>query len=131
MPDAEQLVRALFSAFSSRDVDALVEIVHPEGEFHALTGDLSRPGRRYVGHAGMRTYLEDIDAQWEEQRVEVRELHTDEDAVVVVGRLYAWGGGRIIDAPAAWLWRIRDGKIVYGRAFPDPQEALQAAGLSV
>jgi ketosteroid isomerase-like protein len=51
--------------------------------------------------------------------------------VAVTGRVYAWGAGRVVDAPAGWLWRVADGLIVYGRVFETPAGALEAAGVSV
>jgi ketosteroid isomerase-like protein len=32
--------------------------------------------------------------------------------------------------PVAWVFRFRDGKVAYMRAYRDPREALEAAGLS-
>ena len=51
------------------------------------------------------------------------------DVVVCTGRVYAWGVGRVIDAPAGWVWRLRDGKLVEGRVYENQREALAAAGL--
>jgi len=48
---------------------------------------------------------------------------------VCTGRVYAWGVGRVIDAPAGWVWRLRDGKLVEGRVYENQREALAAAGL--
>ena len=52
------------------------------------------------------------------------------DVVVCTGRVYAWGVGRVIDAPAGWVWRLRDGKLVEGRVYENQREALAAAGLA-
>jgi hypothetical protein len=44
--------------------------------------------------------------------------------------VYAWGVGRVIDAPVAWLWRFGpDGRAVYGRVYESRSDALEAAGL--
>ena len=49
--------------------------------------------------------------------------------MVVTGRVYAWGLGRVVDTPAGWLWRLRDGRVVEGRVFDNEQDALAAGGL--
>jgi ketosteroid isomerase-like protein len=36
----------------------------------------------------------------------------------------------VIDAPAGWVWRLRDGRIVEGRAYDSRRGALEAAGLT-
>jgi hypothetical protein len=49
--------------------------------------------------------------------------------VVCVGRVYAWGVGRVIDAPAGWVWRLRQGRLVEGHVYDTRREALAAGGL--
>jgi hypothetical protein len=41
--------------------------------------------------------------------------------------VYAWGVGRVVDSPAGWLWRVRDGLVVHGRVFDTARAALEAA----
>jgi len=40
------------------------------------------------------------------------------------------GSGVEVEFDYAYLWRLRGGKIVYGKAFRGPADALEAAGLS-
>ena len=123
------LVGAVFEAFSRRDAAAMIAHCDPAIEFHAVTGDVLDRRGPYVGHDGMREYLRDAAALWSELRVEPREFHERGDTVVALGRVYAWGAGRVIDGPAGWVWRVRGGRLVYGRVFQDPAEALAAAGM--
>jgi hypothetical protein len=48
-----------------------------------------------------------------------------------IGRAIARGreSGIVIDAAAAWIARLRQGKIVGFQSFSNPQNALEAAGL--
>jgi ketosteroid isomerase-like protein len=48
---------------------------------------------------------------------------------VCTGRVYAWGVGRVIDAPAGWVWRVRDGLIVEGHVYESRRGAYEAVGL--
>jgi hypothetical protein len=59
-------------------------------------------------------------------------IHTDEfrdlgDCVVTLGRIRARGGGMVIDRPAGWVWRFRDGKLAWGRVYASHEEALEGA----
>ncbi len=123
-------VRAVFDAFAARDAVRLLELVHPEIEFHTVTGPLAERSEPYRGHAGLTDYLRDVALVWEELRPEAQELRdVGEDTVLVLGRVYAWGSGRVIDGPAGWVWRMRDGLAVYGRVYESRGEALAAVGL--
>jgi ketosteroid isomerase-like protein len=101
-------------------------------EFMPATARMAGRGAQpYRGHDGLRTYLADVARVWQELRSEPDEfIEVGDDVVVCTGRVYAWGVGRVIDAPAGWLWRLRDGRLVEGRIFENRREALAAAGLA-
>ncbi len=124
------VVRAAFVAFSRRDEPALLRLADAEIEFHAPTASLSRGGAPYLGHDGLRAYLRDVAALWSELRVEPRDFREGGDTVVALGRVYAWGAGRVVDAPVGWVWRLRDGLLVEGRVFDTQRAALEHAGLA-
>jgi ketosteroid isomerase-like protein len=126
-----ETTRALFDCFSRRDVAGLLALCDPGVEFLSVTAMVAADGEPYRGHEGITRYVADVARVWEELTVEPGEFHrVGDDAVVSVGRVYAWGVGRVIDAPVGWLWRFGpDGKAVYGRVFESRAEALVAAGL--
>jgi ketosteroid isomerase-like protein len=124
------IVRRVFEAFTRRDVDALLALADPEIEFSPPTGRLAGRVEPYRGHEGLRTYLADVARVWQELRSEPDAYHeVGDDLVVCTGRVYAWGVGRVIDAPAGWVWRLRDGRVVQGRVYETRRGALEAAGL--
>lgn len=130
MPDNAEIVRRAFDAFSRRDLTALLVLADPEVEFSPATARLAGRAEPYRGHEGLRTYLADVARIWQELRSEPDEfLEVDGDVVVCTGRVYAWGVGRVIDAPAGWVWRLRDGLLIEGRVYENRREALAAAGL--
>jgi ketosteroid isomerase-like protein len=109
----------------------LLALCDPGVEFLSVTAMVAADGEPYRGHEGITRYVADVARVWEELTVEPGEFHrVGDDTVVAVGRVYAWGVGRVIDAPVGWLWRFGpDGKAVYGRVFESRAEALVAAGL--
>jgi ketosteroid isomerase-like protein len=123
--------RRLFEHFSRRDVAGLLSLCADDVEFLPVTAMVAADGKPYRGHQGITRYVSDVARVWEELTVEPSEFHrAGDDTVVAIGRVYAWGVGRVIDAPVGWLWRFGpDGKAVYGRVYESRTEALAAAGL--
>ena len=124
------IVREVFEAFSRRDLDALIALADPDIVFSPATGRLAGRQEPYRGHEGLRRYLADVARVWQELRSEPDEFIELDDRVVCTGRVYAWGVGRVIDAPAGWLWRLRDGRVLEGRVFQTRRAAYEAAGLA-
>jgi ketosteroid isomerase-like protein len=129
MAENADIVRRAFDAFSRRDLSVLLAISDPDIEFMPATARVAGRGEPYRGHEGLRTYLADVARVWQELRSEPAEFIEVDDVVVCTGRVYAWGVGRVIDAPAGWVWRLRDGKLVEGRVYENQRAALAAAGL--
>jgi ketosteroid isomerase-like protein len=125
-----ELVRRLFEAFTSRDIDAMLELIAPEMEFWGPTASFARQGEPYLGHEGMREYFADVARLWRALEVVPHEFRDLGDRVLVFGRVYARGeGGYISDSPTQWLWRVSGGRVTWGRVFTNRAEALAAAGL--
>jgi ketosteroid isomerase-like protein len=123
------IVREVFEAFSRRDTAAVVALADPEIVFMPPTGRLAGRTEPYRGHDGLRTYLSDVARVWQELRSEPDEYIELDDRVLCTGRVYAWGVGRVIDAPAGWVWRVRDGLLVEGRVYETRRAAYEAVGL--
>ena len=128
MGENSDIVRQAFDAFSRRDAAALIALSDPDIVFRPPTGRLA--GRdAYRGHEGLRTYLADVARVWEDLRSEPDEYIELGDRVLCTGRVYAWGVGRVVDAPAGWLWRLRDGRLLEGTVYETRRAAYEAAGL--
>jgi ketosteroid isomerase-like protein len=97
------IVRRAFDAFSRRDAAALAELVDPDFEWTSPTAGVAGRLEPYRGHQGLKDYLADVARVWQELRSEPEEFFEVGDRVVVVGRIYAWGVGRVVDAPAGWV----------------------------
>ena len=124
--------RLIFDRFSRRDLAGMLELCHEDVEFHAVTAGIAAKGEPYRGHDGIRQYFADAARLWEELVVEPSEFHrSGGDTVVAAGRVYAWGVGRVIDAPVAWIWRFGpDGRATYGRVYESRRQALADGGIA-
>ena len=124
------IVKDAFAAFERRDVEQLLALARPDIVFEPVTARIAAGGEPYRGHEGLRRYFEDVARVWQELRPAPDTFYEREGGIVVAtGRVYAWGAGRVVDAPSGWLWRLEGGKLAYGRVFETASGALTAAGI--
>ncbi|MGH2951555.1 MAG: nuclear transport factor 2 family protein [Solirubrobacterales bacterium] len=126
--DAE-VIRRLLEAFNAGDVEGMVALTHPEGEIYPMRAQLE--GRGYQGHEGIREMMVDLREDWDDLEMEAQEFIEGDDATAVIGRLRGCGraSGVDVDVPMGWVWRVRDGRAVYAKAYSQQADALREAGL--
>ena len=124
-----QLVRGVFEAINRRDVQAMLDAYHRDADMSTLTSELVH-GKSYRGHTGIREYFSSFADVWEELHLEPEEIRDLGDRILVVGRWSSRGreSGAEVEAPAAWIFVVRDGKVVFSRAYRDADEALSDPG---
>jgi ketosteroid isomerase-like protein len=126
-----ELVRLVFEAFNSEDIERIVAFTHPELEVE-VPPELSAEPDTYRGPDGIRRYFRSFQEVMDEIRFEPEQLWDAGDSVVVALRLTAKGRQTAIpvEQRTAGVWTIRDGKVMRIRAYRSPSEALEAAGVS-
>jgi len=128
-----QIVRRVYDALADPGEDATA-LWDPDVEF-----DVSRDiwgavmgGGHYRGVEGVRAWMLDLYAAWEQMDIDLEELIEAGDDVVAVIRVA--GRGRVsgieMEYRPAGVWTIRDGRIVRVVWFVDRDEALEAAGIA-
>ena len=123
--------RAL-DAFNRRDFDAVLEQLDPEAEWHpGVQASLEGETTTFRGREAVRKGLQGLVDAFADLRLEVSEVRDLGDRVLATGRLRAHGteSGVEIESPWAYLVEYKSGKAVWVRAFLNPREALEAAGL--
>ena len=121
-----EVVKATFAAFAARDIEAVLALSAPDVEFTAVTGEHAGRTEPYRGHDGMRQYFRDVASLWEELRLSPREFRASGDMVLVTGRVSARSRSRTVTGSTGWIWRVRDGKVVYVRVYPSAADATAA-----
>jgi ketosteroid isomerase-like protein len=112
------------------DVKALLAELDPKVEWHAalpmLGGDAV-----YRGHEGVREILLDVWEVIADTEFDFPEIRDAGDQVVGLGHFRGRGKGSGVETemPFAYLADFRGGKAIRVRAYLDPNEALEAAGL--
>jgi ketosteroid isomerase-like protein len=125
----EHPVRVFSDAVTAGDVEAAVEVCHPEIEFLSV---LAVSGRRYLGHAGIREYFEDVASAWAEWRVEVHEIVPGADGrVAIVMSMHVRGkeSGAILSERTDHIWTLKEGKLLRNEPFREPGEAIRELGV--
>ena len=86
----------------------------------------------YAGSEGAELFLEDWRAAWEDWQLEAQAFHEWGDKVVAVMRQRgrSKSTGRQVDMLFAQVWTMDEGLATRMEMYADPEEALQAAGLS-
>jgi ketosteroid isomerase-like protein len=127
-----EIVRAANDAFLAGDVEAALDALDPEIEWHATVGGIDE-GRVYHGQDQVVQAFADYFAVWE--RMEMRAdkyIDAGGDEVVVFHHEVAKGreSGAVVETDTGTVQTVRDGKIVRVRSYMDRAHALEAAGLS-
>ena len=120
-------------AFNRGDVEAVLEVIDPEVEFHDVFAQmLGGEAMVYRGHAGVREWFGDVSGAFAELHTEYSEIRDLGDRLVAIGHLRARGSesGAAIESPFGTVTQWKTGKMTRLRAYLDPEEALEAAGLS-
>jgi ketosteroid isomerase-like protein len=123
-----ETVEALLAAYRRGDVEAILELNHPEGEW--VNPDYAiEPGTRR-GREEIRRAIERIFEFFETVDVESME-RTPDGRILVVTRVRSrgMGGGPGIEALTGTLFTIRDGLLLRYEWFRSPEEARDAAGM--
>jgi ketosteroid isomerase-like protein len=110
VPDVEKTLRSAYRAFNARDIEAAVELMHPEVDWPNAW-----EGGRVVGHAGVRDY-------WSRQfaaissKVEPEGFTEEADGSITVDVHQvvhdARSGELISDSRVRHRYRLEDGLVV-------------------
>lgn len=127
---AEELFGRLNEAFNARDLDGLERVSHPT-EFEFTSHFVSIEGKPY---RDWRVYFRDIDASWDDFRIQIDQVITNDEESIAAIALTCRGFGKVSGAPVEQVvyqtWELRDGRVGRGRSCASLAEAIEAAGLA-
>jgi ketosteroid isomerase-like protein len=127
-----EVVRRAADAYSRGDIDAVLEDLDPEIEWHPLLQVLlGGEATVYRGHEGARALFRDLDEAFTESEAETSEVRDLGEQVIAIGHLRGRGreSGAKTETAIVWLVEFKNGKAIRVREYLDPKEALEAAGL--
>lgn len=125
-----EVVYRMASAAGQGDVAPFLEVTDPAVEWHSSLSEISEGGA-YHGHEGVRHYVSDLDEAFHSFEVTVEDVLALGQVAVAVGRVRYRGKASGLEQTEqfGWVFRFREGRVVYLRAFRDPEAALGAVGL--
>jgi ketosteroid isomerase-like protein len=120
-------------AFNRRDLEANLDVLDPEVVQHlALPAMFGGQSTVYRGHEGVRELWRDLGEAFAEFRIEITKIRDMGERIVVIGELR--GRGRVsraeVESPIGYVVELRNGKAIRIDDYFEPDEALEAAGLS-
>ena len=130
MPDDYTALGTAFAdAVNSGDTERVLACVDPEIRFEPLRAGTEGA---FVGHEGMRRFLQDTQESFDLFRVNISEVIEIEDGVIGIGMLRIRGkaSGIETEVPGAAVTRFRNGLVVDFKDYGDRRKALEAAGLA-
>jgi ketosteroid isomerase-like protein len=123
----EDTVYTAYEAWSRRDIDALLEVVHPEAEARPILG--ANIGISvYRGREGLREWFGDLHQEWETFETRVVQIDAHDDRALLTVQIQARGraSGVVIEGDLYHLVELRDGLILRLEAFRDRDTAVKA-----
>jgi ketosteroid isomerase-like protein len=127
-----EILKRARAAFSRRDFDDLLPLISDDMELHPAIGGAFVGATTYTGKEGLRRYWEDIMEVIEDFQFEALSFSAWRDYLIVPNRISGRGAtsGIDIDTEMTFIWRVRDGKLVWGATFFSREEGLEAIGAS-
>jgi ketosteroid isomerase-like protein len=121
MSASRRIVERAYEAFAQRDADTLVSIADPAIEISSVTGVIAGRENPYTGREALSQYLADVERIWDEMELLPQEYHElDPSRVLVFGRVRARRGKSRLDVPNAWLWELKDDRVVAVHVYAEP-----------
>jgi ketosteroid isomerase-like protein len=125
-----EVVREMWKAYGDRGIDAALDYLAED----CVSEDFPElpDGATYEGRKGFRDRYRQFADTWGDFIIEpVESIDVGGGVVVAVCKMRGSGrgSGAPMDAPAAFVYEVRGGKIVRDRPFTSRSEALEAAGL--
>jgi ketosteroid isomerase-like protein len=123
------VLRQLEEFLNARNLDAYVELVDPEAEWHVAREDPDTGVHH--GRIQIRGYLERWIDTFSDLQTHMEETHDAGDRVLAVLHMQGHGSesGAPFDQRVNFLFSLREGLVTKVEEFFDHGEALSAAGL--
>jgi ketosteroid isomerase-like protein len=87
------------------------------------------PGGTFHGYPGIRRYVKELEGafgdRWDAEVERIADV--GDDRVILIVRISGEGkAGEPLELRLAHIWELRDGKLLRGRVYLDPNEAIAA-----
>jgi ketosteroid isomerase-like protein len=129
--DHVSVIRAYYAAWSDRDLDALLETLHPEIEIRT-SGAFPDIEPSYRTYQGVRSFWEAMLLPWETFRLDVERIVEGDGCAAAAIRFHARGkgSGALTELRQGHAVRFKGDRVAEVSFHASLDGALEAAGLS-
>jgi ketosteroid isomerase-like protein len=126
VPEARELLERGMACVNTRDIDRMLDLVHPDARWLAPTGATSADA--YEGREGVRQFINEWLEAWEGFHQELLDLNCEGDRVLARVRIRARGetSGVEFDADVGYIVEIADGTLKTFELYTNYDEAVAA-----
>jgi ketosteroid isomerase-like protein len=126
--DNVDVIEGAWEAFGKGNFDAAVAPAADDAEIRIP--DSLPFGGTYTGREGFRDYVDRLLASFDDFRATPEKvLGADDDHVLVLARTSGrTRGGERFEGRSAWIYRLRDGRVVEAELFADTARLLELVG---
>ena len=123
----EETIHIAYEAWSRRDIEALLAVVHPDAEARPILG-ANIGASVYRGREGLRAWFTDLHQEWETFQTRVTRIDERGERALLTIDVHARGraSGVVIEGDLYHVVEVRDGMILRLEAFQDRDAAMQA-----
>jgi ketosteroid isomerase-like protein len=123
----EDTIARAYEAWTNRDIDGILSVVHPESEARPILG-ANIGASVYVGLEGARQWFEDLHQEWEAFETLVTGIEERDGRTLCTIQVRARGraSGAVIEGEMFHVLEWRDGLIWRLEAFLDREAAMHA-----
>ena len=127
--DNVEILREALAAFNRGDLDAFVQVGHPDVAFRT-SGRLPDVPSSVNGTEGARAWCEALLSAFDVE-IDASQFVEAGDTVAATVRMVARGksSGLSLDNTFTFVWHLRDGLVTVFDVYASRSEALEAAGL--
>jgi ketosteroid isomerase-like protein len=130
------VVRTLLEAFLRRDGEVMQALVSSEVEWDATAGAGVLPPEWVGVHRGTEegeAFWRAWSSSWKDLEFDYELRDAGDEVAGLVRNQRQWGRQSGVETefpPYAWVYTVRNGRVVKGRFYPDHESALKALRLS-
>jgi ketosteroid isomerase-like protein len=126
--ESKVLITQFYQALARRDLEFILQLLHPEVEFRAAENFMYGAQNPYLGTAAVLALMKKIDDDWDGFTVIPEEIHGTGDMVIARGRYRGTykANGFPLNAEYVHVFKFRDGKIVLQHNYTDTAQFRDA-----
>jgi uncharacterized protein len=115
------VVRSVYENFAQGDIPAVLAVLAPDVEWVESPQDyLPHRGTHRSPEAVASTVFAMVMNHFDEFAVVPEQFHDAGEVIVVEGRAVGkTKTGHVLDAPAAWVWTVREGRVTANHNYHD------------